>query len=107
MAAANKKNAPNAPPPGKILYEEYTKGGIKAFQPDSVYQMRAESFNHLFSITKKREARQKQMGQFMTGLHREMEERKIKERREEMKAKINQKVPKKVKLEEFLTNKVI
>lgn len=43
----------------------------------------------------------------MSGLQKDMEERRMKERREDLKKKINQKVPPKVKIEDFLTDKAI
>lgn len=92
---------------GKLVFEEYTKSKAKEYRPEMVYDNKSQAFNHMFSHVNAKEQRQKAVGNFMVTLQKEMEERKVKERREELKQKINQKVPPKVRLEDYLTDKVI
>jgi hypothetical protein len=92
---------------GKLVFEEYTKSKAREYRPEMVYDNKSQAFNHMFSHVNAKEQRQKTVGNFMVTLQKEMEERKVKERREELKHKINQKVPPKVRLEDYLTDKVI
>jgi len=75
--------------------------------PDETYDYKEEAFKHLFQRLDDKGGRAKNVGAFMNGLQKDMEERRMKERREDLKKKINQKVPPKVKIEDFLTDKAI
>lgn len=75
--------------------------------PEEVYDFKEQAFRHLFQRLDGKSSRSKNVGAFMSGLQKDMEERRMKERREDLKKKINQKVPPKVKIEDFLTDKAI
>ena len=103
--ASNKDAIPNDP--NKIKFEEYVKPpAVQPLLPGLQIKIE-EPRLHMMNQIKAREQRQKSVALFMTGLGREMEERRMKEHRDELKSKINSKVPKKPKIEDFLTNKVI
>lgn len=96
------------PPTGdKLIYEDFSKVKFKEPTPAELYDSKEQAFNHLFVRLDTKESRARNVGMFMSGLQKDMEDRKMKERREEMKKKINQKVPPKVNLEHYLTDKAI
>lgn len=91
----------------KLHYDDYVKSKVKAFRPEEVYYHKDQAFVHMTTQIESRDARGKNVANFMTSLHREMEDRKMRERREDLKRKINMKVPKKVQHEDFLVKQVI
>jgi hypothetical protein len=91
----------------RLNYDEYTKGKPKEYRPEEVYNVREQAFVHMSAHIGSKDNRSKKVATFMATMHREMEERKIKERREELKKKINMKVPKKVNPEEYIVKRVI
>lgn len=91
----------------RLNYDEYVKGKLKEYKPEEVYNVREQAFVHISAHIGSKDDRNKKVATFMTSMHRQMEERKIKERREELKKKINMKVPKKVNPEDYIVKHVI
>lgn len=102
-----KKQGAGDLPPNRLNYDDYAKGKPKEFKPEEVYNEKEQAFIHISAHIGDKDARNKKVVHFMTSMHREMEEKKIKERREELKKKINMKVPKKVNPEEYIVKRVI
>jgi hypothetical protein len=102
-----KQGGKDAAETSKLNYEDYTKGKPKEYRPEEVYDPKEQAFTHFAAQKESKAKRDKQVAAFMNTLQREMEERKVKERRDDLKKKINMKVPKKVQLEDFLAKSVI
>lgn len=91
----------------KLNFDDYAKGKVKEYHPETVYLPKDQAFVHIAVQRESKVKREKQVAAFMNNLQRDMEERKLKERREDLKKKINQKIPKKIQPEDFLVKTFI